>query len=308
MFAALTDSPASGLGAFCACAVRCGRLQGFASPLRALAPVLASGPVRSPPRPFRLGGGLGFPPVPVARSLRAFRRSRGGGGGGSRWSPGFCGGVLWLLCRVFRVSFRWFPWRCVPLAAGLRPGRVLLWGFRSAVPAGRCPGLSRSCGFLLSPLRRGSPFRGVGACRRVRVFVLFVRSLVALRSRCRSARACRRAVLAFGACWPLSRAASAAARARCQRQRLPLSLALARLPPRSGRSVRLCRSRGFVVPSCSCLRPASAAGLGSARAAACCPRRTAVAAFAPLRQPSRSLRSSSASRLAAACPASRRAL
>ena len=127
-----------------------------------------------------------------------------------------------------------------------------LWGFRSAVPAGRCPGLSRSCGFLLSPLRRGSPFRGVGACRRVRVFVLFVRSLVALRSRCRSARACRRAVLAFGACWPLSRAASAAARARCQRQRLPLSLALARLPPRSGRSVRLCRSRGFVVPSCSC--------------------------------------------------------
>ena len=287
MFAALTDSPASGLGAFCACAVRCGRLQGFASPLRALAPVLASGPVRSPPRPFRLGGGLGFPPVPVARSLRAFRRSSGGGVGGSRWSPGFCGGVLWLLCRVFRVSFRWFPWRCVPLAAGLRPGRVLLWGFRSAVPAGRCPGLSRSCGFLLSPLRRGSPFRGVGACRRVRVFVLFVRSLVALRSRCRSARACRRAVLAFGACWPLSRAASAA---------------------RAGCALWLSGARGFVVPSCSCLRPASAAGLGSARAAACCPRRTAVAAFAPLRQPSRSLRSSSASRLAAACPASRRAL
>ncbi len=93
MFAPLTDFPASGLGAFCAGAVRCGRVQGFASPLRALAPVLASGPVRSPPRPFRWGVGLGLSLLSLWPRFLARLSAAPCGGGGV--APFVRGRLLW---------------------------------------------------------------------------------------------------------------------------------------------------------------------------------------------------------------------
>ena len=130
----LRSLPAPRRGAFCACAVRlrrATRVRSLRSPLRALAPGFASGSTRSPPPALALGGGvLGLSvPFPVARSLRAFRRSL------RRWGVALFVRFLSVLgvCRVcflfrfcsaavFRGSFRPFPVRSV---GGFCPGRVV---------------------------------------------------------------------------------------------------------------------------------------------------------------------------------------
>ncbi len=144
----------------------------------------------------RWGGGVGAVPASLWRAPGALSAAPGGGGvGGSRWSPGFLGGVPWLCsrCLVLLVSCRSFPWRCVRLAVGSRPGAVPPWGCRSAVPPVRCRGLSRSRGSARSPPLPASRCLGVGVCRCVRVFARCAGFPVVLRCRCRSARACRRA-------------------------------------------------------------------------------------------------------------------
>ena len=165
----------------------------------------ASGPVRSPPPALPPGGwGWGCPcssvwPAPCGPSA-----APAAAGGGSRWSLVWLWGCAsWLLCLVFLVLFRSFPWPCVLRVAGSRPGRVPLWAFRSAVPVARCRVLWRLFVSHRWRLRLGLLFRGVGACQCVPAFAPCVRSRVVSWSRCRFARACRRAALACGACWPL---------------------------------------------------------------------------------------------------------
>ena len=144
----------------------------------------------------------------------AGRRGRGGGVllpplVGVRWSPRFsglaCGGVSWLLCLAWSVSFRWFPWRCVRPAVGSRRGAVPPWVCRSAVRVARCPGSSRSRGFPLSLPLRASRCRGVGGFPLAPAFAPCARFPVGLRCRFPFAGACRRAGRGCGVCWRLAR-------------------------------------------------------------------------------------------------------
>lgn len=180
-----------------------GSLRRFA-PLR---PLLASGPSRSPPPALPLGGvGLGFPPVPVARSRRALppllRRRVGGS---LRSLVGFGGGVSWSLCLAVPASCRSFAWFSVPPGAGSRPGAVPPWACRSAARVARCRGLSPWPGSVRSPPRPASRCLGVGACRPAPAFARCAWLRVGLRFPCRFAGACRPAAPACGACWPLVR-------------------------------------------------------------------------------------------------------
>ena len=174
------------------------------APLR---PLLASGPSRSPPPALPLGGvGLGFPPVPVARSRRALPpllRRRVGGSLRSRVR--FGGGVSWSLCLAVPASCRSLAWFSVPPGAGLRRGAVPPWACRSAARVVRCPASWRWPGSVLSPPRRASRGLGVGGFPPAPVFARCARSPVGLRFPCRFAGVCRRAGRAFVGCWPLAR-------------------------------------------------------------------------------------------------------
>ena len=116
---------------------------------------------RSRVRPLRLrpwGAGFWVPPVPFARSRRAFRRSCGGG-----WVALFvrCR-LLGVLCPLPLLLSRRSPrpW-CVPLALPLRRGPVPPWVCRSGLRAGRFPVSWRWSGFRRRSRRAGFPVRGV---------------------------------------------------------------------------------------------------------------------------------------------------
>lgn len=280
-------SPRRALGLLRLCRpLRAGaRVRSLRSPLRALCASPRFQPCALAPLALPLGG-VGFPPVPVARSLRAFRRSLRRRVGGSRWSLAcFCGGVSWLRSRLFRLGLsfcrvaRWFR-RC------RRPGgaRSLGLPWSLALVAGRCGGRR---GPPRSPRlgRAGSVFRwrcGGSPARRVRCSA----------SRCRwpSRRRCgwllpRRCPLRLGCAvsgWPFfwRGGSAAAAAAGCQRRGLSLALAGARLSPRAGGAVQLACAGGAGLPSRPLVRAATRPrwALRSAGAAACRSRRAAVSA------------------------------
>ena len=148
----------------------------------------------------RRGGGFGFPPVPVARSRRALPPLLAAGG--CPWFGSLAvGGVLCPLCLVCPVSFP----RCVPCSclagSAWRRGLALLSVCRSAAPGCRCPGSWPWCGSLPSPPPCASPAAGVAACRLAPVFARCAGFPVALRCRCRFARACRLVAPGCAPCW-----------------------------------------------------------------------------------------------------------
>lgn len=237
-------------------------------------------------------------------------------GGGSRWSPGFCGGALWLF--RWLVLVRW----SFPVVRWLRRCRLLGgvgWsGLRWVlVPAGG--GFGRLGGRFLALwsslasvlrlprrllLRLGR--RGLASRSRFAGFVVPLGRSLASRCRLRCRLACgwpfRRRCPVRSAGW-LSRAAppaSCACRLRCG---LSLALAWARLSPRLGGAVRLCRSRRAGLSPCAAVRLAAASGLGSACAASRVPRRPAVPSLASLRWASRFVSSPSSAWPSVACPA-----
>ena len=206
VLAALAFSPASRRGAFARLcrSLRAGARVRFA----------ASRPCPRPRfRPFALapsgaarwGGGFGVPSRPCpALPAPASAAPCGGGVGGSLRSPVWLfGGVSWLLCLAWSVSFRWFPWRCVRPAVGSRRGVSPLSVSRSAARGARCPGSWRSRGFPRSPPRRASRCRGVGGFPPAPAFARCARWPVGLRCRFPFARACRRAGRACAPWWPL---------------------------------------------------------------------------------------------------------
>lgn len=195
---------------------------------------------------------MGFLPVPVARSLRAFRRSCGGGW----WLPlvavGFCGGALWLRFLSFRLA--------------LSSCRVARW-FR------RCP----RPGGARSSVRRWLPARVAGASgRRAGRFPVPWSWLV---SRClRLRRPSRRRGRAGSASrWPFGGSPAATARCSGFRCRWPCRL-------RSGLPLPLCfplrlagcglRWLGVSLARRRCRRCRcwSPAGRGAARAGWCAAR------------------------------------
>lgn len=121
-----------------------------------------------------------------------------------RWPVGVrsCGGVPWLLSRAVSVSCPSLQSCCVRPAVGWPRGAVSPWGCRSAVPVVRCLVLWRWSAFLLCLPPGCLPVPGVAACRPGPVFVRCAGLRGALRSRCRSARACRLAGRACAPWWP----------------------------------------------------------------------------------------------------------
>ena len=111
------------------------RVRSLRSPLRALAPVFASGRrALAPSGPGAGGAGLGslpsLSPAPGGRCRRS--RRRGVAGSLVRW---FLWGVLWPLL----LSFLPLPPCCVPRGLVWLPGRVPPWAFRFAPRRWRCP-------------------------------------------------------------------------------------------------------------------------------------------------------------------------
>ena len=136
------------------------RVRSLRSPLRALAPVFASGRRALAPSGAGAGGaGLGslpsLSPAPGGRFRRSWRRRVAGSL--VRW---LCGGVLWPLSR----SFLPLPPCCVPRGLAWLPGRAPPWAFRSAPRRWRCPVRWPFAGSRRPPPPLRSPVRGRGAC------------------------------------------------------------------------------------------------------------------------------------------------